>query len=694
MKYTYPNAPVSVPANLLIPSTAFRRNAWKVFASILFFILFYLSLITATVFLALGCWYIGLAILMAWVSFISIILALSVWGMGLLLIFFVFKFVFSFNKNDYSNTVEITEEEEPELFNFIKRVAEETVTPLPNRVFISPDVNASVSFNSSFWSLFLPVRKNLTIGLGLVNSVNLSEFKAIIAHEFGHFSQRSMKLGSYIYHVNHIIYNMLFDNSGYSKLLDRWAELHGAFAFMASITVWFLQLIQKALIFAYGIINRAYSGLSKQMEFHADAVAASVAGSNHLAPSLYRMAAAEICYQRLLSHYDDWIKQQYKPANMYTQHTCLMHYFAKDFNADIEHGLLQVSEETLTRFSTSDISIKDQWASHPSTQEREAALQTINLPTTICHESPWILFKNAEQLQQKVTAVLFKAIDYPQPPLPLTDEIFVQGLEAEREKYQLSEVLKGFYDGRAISAFPADQVPPANNEANLEELLSSEILALPTLLNTNAGDQLVLKQIDDADGGIKTFDYKGVKYSHKDTVTVKILLDKANETLTHELEKADERLYAHALGKASKAEQAELMLRFKTYFKAMEAIKTEETLLNQMQVNLNQVYTETMQIDIALAWQSGLKKIEATFKASLSVLLSHKEVSGFITPLQQNIVDKYMEKDLIYFVKDRFDYHALKLFSEVLNVYVQLLTDYLFELKKQALNYQAELLQR
>jgi len=38
--------------------------------------------------------------------------------------------------------------------------------------------------------MFLPVKKNLQIGMALVNSVTVTEFKAILAHEFGHFSQK------------------------------------------------------------------------------------------------------------------------------------------------------------------------------------------------------------------------------------------------------------------------------------------------------------------------------------------------------------------------------------------------------------------------------------------------------------------------------------------------------------------------
>ena len=65
----------------------------------------------------------------------------------------------------------------------------------PHRVFLTPDVNAAVFYRESLLSLLLPTSKNLVIGLGLVNQLNLSEFKAVLAHEFGHFSQNSMKLG-------------------------------------------------------------------------------------------------------------------------------------------------------------------------------------------------------------------------------------------------------------------------------------------------------------------------------------------------------------------------------------------------------------------------------------------------------------------------------------------------------------------
>ena len=92
--------------------------------------------------------------------------------------------------------------------------------------------------------MFFPVKKNLEIGLGLVNSINISEFKAVMAHEFGHFSQQRMKLGSFTFNMDRIIYNMLFENTGYSNFINTWGSISSALSMFAGITVKIAQGIQ------------------------------------------------------------------------------------------------------------------------------------------------------------------------------------------------------------------------------------------------------------------------------------------------------------------------------------------------------------------------------------------------------------------------------------------------------------------
>src|SRR5687768_5181665 len=101
-----------------------------------------------------------------------------------LLIFFLVKGFFKSGHNEKQIQVEITEEKQPNFFAFIRQLCKDTGAPMPAKVFLVPDVNAAVVYNRSPLSLFLPTSKNLIIGLGLVNRLNLSEFKAVVAHEF------------------------------------------------------------------------------------------------------------------------------------------------------------------------------------------------------------------------------------------------------------------------------------------------------------------------------------------------------------------------------------------------------------------------------------------------------------------------------------------------------------------------------
>ncbi|HVS97662.1 MAG TPA: M48 family metallopeptidase, partial [Puia sp.] len=258
-------------------SAAFRRQVYKVIGSIVLFMAVYLLLVAAAIALAVVCCWLGIFIITSLHNLLTLVFGLGVIGLGVSVIVFLIKFLFAVAKDEDAGRMRITEREQPRLFAFVRQLAKDTETRTPGNIYLSPDVNAAVFYNSSFWSMFLPSRKNLNIGLGLVNSVNVSEFKAVMAHEFGHFSQRSMKLGSFTYNVNRVIHNMLYDNQGYSKFLNAWGRLHGAMAIFARAAAAIARGIQWVLRGMYTVINRNYMALSREMEFQADAVAAAVA---------------------------------------------------------------------------------------------------------------------------------------------------------------------------------------------------------------------------------------------------------------------------------------------------------------------------------------------------------------------------------------------------------------------------------
>src|SRR5262249_44583591 len=97
---------------------------------------------------------------------------------------FLIKGFFKRGEKDKAIRVEVTEEDQPLLLAFIERICDETGANLPRRVFIVPEVNAAVVTYTGVSSLFWPTGKDLLIGLGLVNILNLSEFKSVLGHEF------------------------------------------------------------------------------------------------------------------------------------------------------------------------------------------------------------------------------------------------------------------------------------------------------------------------------------------------------------------------------------------------------------------------------------------------------------------------------------------------------------------------------
>ncbi|MFC2494247.1 MAG: M48 family metallopeptidase, partial [Prevotella sp.] len=123
---------------------------------------------------------------------------------------FLVKFIFTQLNVEEEGRIQVKESDCPQLFELIRHVARATKCPMPHKVFLSTEINACVYFNTTFWSMFFPVRKNLVLGVGLFATTSTEEIKGILAHEFGHFSQDSMKISSVVYTANIVMGNLVY----------------------------------------------------------------------------------------------------------------------------------------------------------------------------------------------------------------------------------------------------------------------------------------------------------------------------------------------------------------------------------------------------------------------------------------------------------------------------------------------------
>lgn len=532
----YPASPQNVPVSVTQPSAAFKKEVGKVLWAIVLFFTVYLLLIAASLLLAAACVYLGVWVMVHMTHIITILAGLGIISIGIMVFFFLVKFIFSVKKFDESGSMVITESEQPQLFAFIKQLTVDTQTPFPKKIVLSPEVNACVYYNDSFWSMLFPVKKNLQIGLGLVNTLTLSEFKAVMAHEFGHFSQRSMKLGSFVYNVNKAIYNMLFDNKGFAGFLQGWGSIHYAITIFVHLTIYIITGIQKVLQVVYRFVNKRYMALSREMEFHADAVAASVSGSNNCISSLQKLEVGEICYQTVINKANEQLNLKQAFLNVYDNHNEVMRQYALHNNLPLQNHTPLADADFFKKFAINKVNVKDQWASHPPREEREQHLQNLAVMVEPDNRPAWLLFSDATALQQKATHLLYKTVpDEAQLPR-MEAAAFKAQYQLEIDKYTLPAVYNGFYDNRRMPDmdFAAVMEKPYEapiNPTQFATLFADEWVTLCKLLAANEQDVMILKALADKQIDAQSFDYDGQKMNKSEAAA---LAEKINQTIAEQ----------------------------------------------------------------------------------------------------------------------------------------------------------------
>lgn len=113
-------------------------------------------------------------------------------------------------------------DEQPELFEEIRRTAEATDSAIPEDVYLAPDVNAAVAHVGGV--LGIGARPIIILGLPLIAVLNVSELRGVIAHEFGHYVGGETKLAPLIYRTRDAIARTVFglatSTQGFQQLLS------------------------------------------------------------------------------------------------------------------------------------------------------------------------------------------------------------------------------------------------------------------------------------------------------------------------------------------------------------------------------------------------------------------------------------------------------------------------------------------
>lgn len=465
------------------------------------FLLYYLLLIALGIIIVIGSFWGSYHLIIEVLPEVGsgraiILIIMSVIGLCLLAIMlgiYLIKPLFAFKKNHNETCVEVFETECPDLFAMIRDVAGKTGCKMPKHVYLSPDVNACVFYDTSFWSIFFPIKKNLEIGLGLFDGTSVEEVKSIIAHEFGHFSQNSMKVGSTVYVTNTVLHDLIYAEDFWDRFVDKWCLSDtGVIRFFGVLTRGLTNIIKRLTFYVYKFVQKGYLKLSRYMEYDADNIACQCVGSDNFVSAMCKidsLSNKDGLYKHLLS-------------NLIDEKKIVANYFiGKRIVANIipnkDMPVLQYDEQLIKPIRTfeieSRVKVEDVWSSHPSLEDRLDNARAQHCPATVSGNPipAWSLIPDVilERVSTNYTSFIRKNVDgeisY------ISDEQLKEWIQKEVSENFMDDRLRPFF-GKNIIQFDVDKEVEMPTESPLTESNARKIAEFSALLN----DWSILNQVN------------------------------------------------------------------------------------------------------------------------------------------------------------------------------------------------------
>lgn len=446
-----------------LPSS-YKRQAWLAVAALLGFVVAYFGL---------AGWFLFTAWRLSFGSgsgggdaFWGVVIAISAAFLAVMMI----KAVFFIQRGQPEGLTELKPSEEPHLFAFLHDLADKAGAPRPHKVYVSARVNAAVFYDLSLINLLVPSRKNLEIGLGLVNTLTLGEMRAVLAHEFGHFAQRSMAVGRWVYVAHQIAANMIARRDKLDAFLVGLSRFDIRFAWVGWLLltiVWSIRSLVASVFQGVLILQRA---LSREMEMQADLVAVSLTGSDALVHALHKLQAADDSWERTLMFAGDEKAKGRPPRDLFVMQDHLLKRMGEILNDPLYGRVPPLPDQDphAHRVFKAELAQPPRmWLTHPLNHEREANAKRVYLAAEVDASSAWKLFSQPQALREQISAQLIGQTD----AAVVADDVTLQGIDEDFDRPSLHSDYRGAYLGRSV----------VRGAPNLSALYTSEAVSIRDL---------------------------------------------------------------------------------------------------------------------------------------------------------------------------------------------------------------------
>ncbi|MDB6125944.1 MAG: Peptidase Ste24p [Pedosphaera sp.] len=363
---------------------------------------------------------------------------------GAALTFFLIKPLFN-RRSDNEEHYSLNHADAPQLFTLIGWICRSLNAPIPSRIDVNCDVNASAGFRGGWRSLF-GNDVVLTIGLPLVAGLNLNQFAGVIAHEYGHFSQGTAMRASYV--IRRI--NLWFARVVYER--DSWdvslvaasedSDVDWRFMILLYLTrlgVWF----GRSILWVFMVTGHLISSfMARQMEFDADLYEIRMSGTDAFVATLLRLKQLDL---GSAIAQDQLVAKWKKERKLFDQLPEFIASRANDIPAEQQEQLFNKVMLQKTRL----------FDSHPADADRVKRALQANEPGIFHSEAPAVsLFTNFAELSRTLTLAHYAELTgepFAEKFLAATESI---ARESEHDYAADQQIIKGYFHGVATSLHP------------------------------------------------------------------------------------------------------------------------------------------------------------------------------------------------------------------------------------------------
>lgn len=325
------------------------------------------------------------------INWVTIVLLLGPPVIGAITTFFLFKPILA-RAPKAEEPMQLTREQQPELFEFVDRLCMCVGSPAPASIAVDLQVNASAGLRRGFRSLFSNDLK-LTIGLPLVEGLTLRQFAGVLAHEFGHFSQKA-GLRSYflIQSINRWFARVVYDRDAWDMKLDEWRESSSSWRiklvlWVANLTIRFSRWILHLLLKAGALVSSAFS---RQMEYDADYYEATLVGADTFEATTFALPVLSLAS----AHSWNQVRQGWQVRRLTENFPHMVAWHCRTMSDETLAVLREQTEQEQT----------ERFASHPSAPDRIASVRRRGpLGTFSLEGAATRLFRDFDGLCRSVT---------------------------------------------------------------------------------------------------------------------------------------------------------------------------------------------------------------------------------------------------------------------------------------------------